>query len=172
MTTPTELPKTFGNTTGGFPSSRGAAYDRKLSQTAFRLSGRSLRTARRGDIWPSWPHYHRLRREREKGRTSRWKIWPVVSTRGQSGFRLSTRPQRIAVNMAPVKATRPWRRHLDASQRAMAAAALAKLGDGQRADYAGASIEAPATTQAKAASLLNVSRSGSPARPPSPRSRR
>lgn len=50
------------------------------------------------------------------------------------------------------------RRHLDESQRAMVAARLATLGDGQRADYAGASNEAPVVTQASAAELVNVSR--------------
>lgn len=49
------------------------------------------------------------------------------------------------------------RRHLDESQRSMCAARLANLKDGQRADYAGASIDAP-VTQPQAAKLLNVSR--------------
>lgn len=49
------------------------------------------------------------------------------------------------------------RRHLDESQRAMVAATLANLKNGQRADQA-ASIEA-ACTQDRAAELLNVSRS-------------
>lgn len=49
------------------------------------------------------------------------------------------------------------RRHLDESQRAMVAARLANLRDGQRADRA-ASIDAPAVTQTQAAELLNVSR--------------
>ncbi len=50
------------------------------------------------------------------------------------------------------------RRHMDESQRAMTAARLANLTDGQRADYAAASIEAPAITQPEAAGRLNVSR--------------
>jgi ParB-like chromosome segregation protein Spo0J len=50
------------------------------------------------------------------------------------------------------------RRHLDESQRAMVAAKIANLADGQRADQAGASIDAPAITQSAAAEILNVSR--------------
>ena len=50
------------------------------------------------------------------------------------------------------------RRHMDESQRAMTAARLANLTDGQRADYAAASIEAPAITQPEAADRLTVSR--------------
>lgn len=49
------------------------------------------------------------------------------------------------------------RRHLDESQRAMVADAIANLSDGQRPDLVGASIEAP-TTQTQAAEMLNVSR--------------
>lgn len=51
------------------------------------------------------------------------------------------------------------RRHLDESQRAMVAARIANLNDGQRADHAqAASNEAP-VTQSRSAEMLNVSRS-------------
>jgi ParB-like chromosome segregation protein Spo0J len=51
------------------------------------------------------------------------------------------------------------RRHLTTSQRAAIAADLANLTNGQRADYAAASNEA-AVSQAEAAEILTVSRSG------------
>ena len=57
--------------------------------------------------------------------------------------------------MAFVLSLNLHRRHLDESQRAMVAARLANLKDGQRA----ASIEA-AASQGRVAKLLNVSRSG------------
>ena len=50
------------------------------------------------------------------------------------------------------------RRHLNESQRAMVAASLANLEDGQRADQVGASIDAPAVSQAEAASNFGVGR--------------
>ena len=49
------------------------------------------------------------------------------------------------------------RRHLDTGQRAMIAARLANLHDGQRADYAAASQICKPVTQAQAAELMNVS---------------
>jgi DNA methylase len=49
------------------------------------------------------------------------------------------------------------RRHLDESQRAMVAARIAKLRDGQRADYAATEISAPVITQGQAAGILSVS---------------
>lgn len=50
------------------------------------------------------------------------------------------------------------RRHLDESQRAMVAASLANLEDGQRADQAAASIDAPAVSQTEAACNFGVGR--------------
>jgi len=49
------------------------------------------------------------------------------------------------------------RRHLDTGQRAMIAARLTNLHDGQRADYSAASQICKPVTQAQAAELMNVS---------------